>query len=352
MRAVALWCLALVVLSSAAIFADDYVVLMDDEVDFSILRTFTVRDVNLTSTHPALGSPILRSQLRDATQVALAGRGLTAASNQPALIVDCSVRGVEFAVDRTGRPVEQRSGRGGRRGQPSTNPRDFTEGTLVIDVTRADTRELIWRGVYHDTEQDPSRIVAAPPGARRETPLPVSEAEEAVISRLLVLLGMLLGLTGVLLADESSVQVDPTTDFSVLRTFSFRVQQVQSRREELDNPLFLKKLAAAIRRGLIAKGLTETRDRPDLLVDFTITGEDFGDAERYMVRGIRGGPVAIRRPIRIAEGTLVIDVFKRDDADPIWRGVYRDDERTGSKLPHKLPQDATQLIAKYPKIGK
>jgi len=170
-----------------------------------------------------------------------------------------------------------------------------------------------------------------------------------VIPRLFAFVSVLLGLAVVLVADESSVQADPTIDFSVLRTFSFRVQQVQSRREELDNPLFLKKLATAIRHGLSAKGLTETRERPDLLVDFTITGADFGDADRRLVRGIRGGPVAVRRPIRIAEGTLVIDIFRRADTDPIWRGVYRDDERTGSKLTRKLPEDATQLIAKYPK---
>ena len=159
MRAFTLWCLAIVALSSASIVADDYVVLMDDDVDFSILRTFTVRDVNVASQHPALGSPILRNQLRDATQATLAGRGLTAATNQPALIVDCSVRGVNFTVDRTGRPVEQRNGRGSR----ARKPRDFTEGTLVIDVTRADTRELVWRGVYHDSEQDPSKVAAALP---------------------------------------------------------------------------------------------------------------------------------------------------------------------------------------------
>ena len=166
-----------------------------------------------------------------------------------------------------------------------------------------------------------------------------------------LVLGGFLCVTAVVVADESSVQADPTVDFSTLRTFSFRAQQIHSRREELDNPLFLKKLATAIRQGLIAKGLTETRDRPDVLVDFTIAGEDFGDAERRLVRGIRGGPVAIRQPIRIAEGTLVIDVFRREtvDRDPVWRGVYRDDERTGSKLTRKLPEDATQLIAKYPK---
>ena len=70
-----------------------------------------------------------------------------------------------------------------------------------------------------------------------------------MIPRLLALAGVVIGLTAVVMADESSVQSDPTVDFSVLRTFSLRAQQVQSRREELDNPLFLKKLAVAIRRG-------------------------------------------------------------------------------------------------------
>ena len=159
MRAFALWCLAFVALSSTSIVADDYVVLVDDDVDFSTLGTFTVREVNVTSKHPALGSPILENQLRDAALAALTARGLRAASSQPALIVDCSVRGVNFTVDRTGRPVEQRNTRGDRR----RKPRDFTEGTLVIDVTRADTRELVWRGVYHDSEPDPSKVAAAIP---------------------------------------------------------------------------------------------------------------------------------------------------------------------------------------------
>ena len=55
-----------------------------------------------------------------------------------------------------GRPVQQR-GRGARR-QPNPNQREFTEGTLVVDVTRADTRELVWRGVYHDTDDEPATV--------------------------------------------------------------------------------------------------------------------------------------------------------------------------------------------------
>jgi len=173
-----------------------------------------------------------------------------------------------------------------------------------------------------------------------------------VIARPLAVAGVLVALTAAVVASESSVQSDPGTDFSVLRTFSLRAQQVATRREELDNPLFGKKLATAIRRALMAKGLTESRNRPDLVVDVMVTGEEFGDAQRSLIRGIRGGPVAVRRPIRISEGTLVIDVFRRDGAEPIWRGVYRDDERTGSKLTYKLPSDAMRLLARYPKVTR
>jgi hypothetical protein len=45
----------------------------------------------------------------------------------------------------------------------------------------------------------------------------------------------------------------------------------------------------------------------------------------------------------------VIDIFTRDGPAPIWRGVYQDDERTGSKLVNKLPEDARKLLAKYPR---
>ena len=164
-----------------------------------------------------------------------------------------------------------------------------------------------------------------------------------------MLLCVMVATTVVAVADESSVQVDPTADFSALRTFAIRTQQVASRREELDNPIFLKKLAAVIRTSLIERGLTERADRPDVVVDFTVTGEEFGDVERRLIRGIRGGPVRVSRPMRISEGTLVIDIFRRQEAEPIWRGVYRDDERTGSKLTSRLPEDAKRLLARYPK---
>jgi hypothetical protein len=170
-----------------------------------------------------------------------------------------------------------------------------------------------------------------------------------MMRRVRALTCVLLVATVSLAADESSVQFDPKADFSLFRTFSFRTQQVDSRREELDNPLFLKKLATAIRQSLIARGLAETSGPSDLLVDFTVTGQEFGDAQRKLIRGVGpGGPVRITRPIRITEGTLVIDLVRRTDGEPIWRGVYRDDEQTGSKLVTRLPEDARKLVRQYP----
>lgn len=169
--------------------------------------------------------------------------------------------------------------------------------------------------------------------------------------RISALACVLLVATVSVIADESSVQFDPKTDFSGLRTFAFRTQQVDSRREELDNALFIKKLATAIRQSLVARGLAESGGPSDLLVDFTVTGQEFGDAQRSLVRGVGpGGPVRITRPIRITEGTLVIDLIRRTDGEPIWRGVYRDDEQTGSKLVARLPDDAKTLVRQYPRL--
>ena len=164
MRPFVLGYLVAAVWFSAAASADDHVVLIDEDVDFSQLRTFTVRDVRITSKHPALNSPVVRDLLRDATKTALSDKGLSESRDRAALLVECSVRGVDFAIDRMGRPVEEGStGRGGRRRQPNPNQRDFTEGTLVIDLIRGDTGALVWRGVYHDTDPAPSKIAAAMP---------------------------------------------------------------------------------------------------------------------------------------------------------------------------------------------
>jgi len=143
-------------------------------------------------------------------------------------------------------------------------------------------------------------------------------------------------------ADDFSVQVDPHADFSTFKTFAIRGTRIESDRPELDNPLFVKKLSTTIRDVLLQKGLKPTAGRPDLLVDYTLTNEDVSTSQRGMVRG--AGP----QPLRFTEGTLVIDLTRPGDQAPVFRGTYRDDENTGSRLMQKLPEDAKKILARYP----
>ena len=165
--------------------------------------------------------------------------------------------------------------------------------------------------------------------------------------RHLALIGAGLVMASVALAaDEMSVQVDPRANLAELRTFTIRHGTIGSERPELDNPLFEKKLRTTIRVALTGKGLKEVADNANVIVDFMLIGADFSTSQRGLVRG--AGP----RPLRFTEGTLTIDLTRPGEANPVWRGVYRDDEQTGSRLQQKLPDDATKLLAKYPRLVK
>jgi short subunit dehydrogenase-like uncharacterized protein len=151
------------------------------------------------------------------------------------------------------------------------------------------------------------------------------------------------GAATALRADDLSVTMAPGVDISAFKTFAIRSGTIDSRRPELDNRLFTQTLIRAIRAALDAQGFKEAT-QADLTVTFTLKGEDFAVGDRPPARGL--GP----QPRRFTEGTLVIDVSKTGDADPIWRGTYRDDESTGSKLVQKLPDDARKLIDRLPKV--
>jgi uncharacterized protein DUF4136 len=150
-----------------------------------------------------------------------------------------------------------------------------------------------------------------------------------------------------------SVNFDPDVDFSRFKTFKVRERLIKSSRPELDNPLLEKMLERAIESALEAKGLTESDNLPGLFVDFRITNEDISTSRpgTPMTTGAGGRGQRIStgpQPVRFTEGTLVIDLVRPGDPAPVWRGVYRDDENTGSKLVQKLPEDAKKLLAKYP----
>jgi hypothetical protein len=146
-----------------------------------------------------------------------------------------------------------------------------------------------------------------------------------------VALVIVMFLAPLLLADRHHVVADDKADFSALRTFSIREGSAKTSRPELNNKLMFKKIEDAIRAQLSAKGLTESQHSPDLVVSFVL-GEDR-----------RRGPSMV-----FDQGTLVIELTRRDSNSMIWQGVYTDEDSTPAKVAEKLPRNVQKLFSEYP----
>ena len=168
MRSASAWFVTLALaLGSAILLADDHSVIFDEDVDFSIFKTFTVRDVRMTSARPELNFPAVAKTIGDAMRGSLSALGLKETDTGADLMVECNVSGTDFNIGPWGRPNTvgpTRGGGGGGRGRgPSSAPVDFTEVTMVLDLIRVDSSALVFRGVYHDTEGDAETLVKALP---------------------------------------------------------------------------------------------------------------------------------------------------------------------------------------------
>ena len=141
-----------------------------------------------------------------------------------------------------------------------------------------------------------------------------------------------------LAAADLTVSVSPRTDYATFRTFEVRSTLVNSARPEFDNPLVVKKLTATLRAALMSRGLHEANSRPDLVVDYVLTNEELNTAASRP-----------RHPLRLFGVTFVVDIRAAGNPDPIWHGVFRDEDQDGSILVPRLLKGATKLVAKYPK---
>ena len=158
--------------------------------------------------------------------------------------------------------------------------------------------------------------------------------------RALLLLFVIVMSSAVLVADEHSITFDEHTEFAKLRTFTIRNGKCDSTRPELNNPLYLKKIADTIRNALTARGLKEIADRPDLFVDYRISGTELSTADQPSQR-LRGGDLYV-------EGTVTLDLVRREPSLLVWEGIFHDTEDNGSKLAQKFPKDVKKLLSKYP----
>jgi hypothetical protein len=150
---------------------------------------------------------------------------------------------------------------------------------------------------------------------------------------------MLLLLVAPLAAFDKRIEVDPTTDFSVLRTFALRAGVASSRNPEINNALTLKRVEEMIRATLLSRGMTETPDPgADLVVTFSVTEG-----------GQRGAPPPGQRgAVRLSAGTMIIDMTRRDTTRLVWRGIYSDAANRPATLADRLPGQAKQLLKDFP----
>jgi hypothetical protein len=170
-----------------------------------------------------------------------------------------------------------------------------------------------------------------------------------------ILAGLIL-CSSLLLADDQHIDFDEKVDFSSLKTFAIRDAKINSQKPEFNNRLFVQKIGEAIRLELTAKGLKETADRPDILVNFSLSGKDYSTVERHPgtrvpdTPGHRGYVVEGTGPTSVlsSEGTLVIDLIANASGGLIWRGTYRDEESSPPRLARKLPIDAKKLLSEFP----
>lgn len=144
---------------SVGLGADDHTVLFDEDVNFAAFGTFSLGQGRMTSTRPELNFPAVMASMTVRIRATLAGKGLKEVPDRPDLRVEYSVTGVDFSIGPFGRPNAIRPG--GRGGRGATV--DFTEATLVIDLMTGSPGTMVWRGVYHDSENDARKLAVALP---------------------------------------------------------------------------------------------------------------------------------------------------------------------------------------------
>jgi hypothetical protein len=143
--------LVLAVLSAALAWAQKVAVEFDQAADFSMYRTFAIRDGQLNSRNPALNSELVKKRI-DAD-----------------IVRDLTARGLEMTTGRSDLNVRYHFG-SVRKAEIETYPTGwrgfgtrvvrvpYTEGTLVIDLRDPSTRSLVWRGIASEEKSDGTKI--------------------------------------------------------------------------------------------------------------------------------------------------------------------------------------------------
>ena len=160
-------------------------------------------------------------------------------------------------------------------------------------------------------------------------------------------------------ADSGNITFEPGIDFRALKTFALREGSIGSQEPEISNRLFRQRMDDSLRAVLAKKALTEVEASPDITVTWSFVDRGIEDVQRsppLRVPPMPGQPGFVvpatePRSVQSTEGTLAIDIYNATGG-LLWRGTWRNRERTPSALSRQLSEDARKLLAKYPPRGR
>ena len=135
----------------------------DKALDFSQFKTFAIREGKINAKDPMLSSELVEKNLRSAIVAQLKAKGLGEVDSKADLNVTFRLTGgtAKQQVLAPGQTVDVVGPRG-RVSERTTRPRKASitqaKDTLVIDLRNTATKELAWRAVCVDQQDDPAKL--------------------------------------------------------------------------------------------------------------------------------------------------------------------------------------------------
>ncbi len=157
-------------------------------------------------------------------------------------------------------------------------------------------------------------------------------------------------------ATPVAVDYDETVDFARLHTFALLPPPpTKTGDPRIDNPLLVKRVQAALRETLLARGYREVPEKPDFYVSFQLGlkqgvessggvtfgfGTYVGNGSIGMAYGYPGYEVA-----SYEEGVLTVDILRGRDKTLIWRGTATKRlSESGSKSPEEAKREIREIV--------
>jgi len=156
---------------------------------------------------------------------------------------------------------------------------------------------------------------------------------------------------GPLAAQEITIEYAKEVDFATVKTFQYS----ETEDTNIKDPMLGERIVADLKAKLIAGGLSEVEDNPDIYVTYHVTTEEktkvntqtFGYGGyaagwgRWSVEG--GGPASMTTETPYTEGTLIVDAYQASDKKMIWRGTGM---VTVASKPKKQEQQIQNILNK------